>query len=77
MNKNSGVPPLADQRRILNSDFYIPAKKGSDLFSYYEFVDENVRNRRTCCYKIEDIDLNGKSTMHGPVSAVPRRLGRD
>jgi hypothetical protein len=24
-------------------------------------------------YKLEDIDLSGKSTMHDPVSAMPRR----
>jgi hypothetical protein len=38
----------------------------------YEFVDADVRNRRTYYYKLEDIDLNGDSTMHGPVSATPR-----
>jgi hypothetical protein len=25
-------------------------------------------------YKLEDIDLNGTSTMHGPVSAKPSRI---
>jgi hypothetical protein len=38
----------------------------------YEFVDTNVQNRKTYYYKLEDIDLNGISTMHGPVSATPR-----
>jgi hypothetical protein len=31
-----------------------------------------VRNRKTYYYMLEDIDLNGTSTMHGPVSAMPR-----
>jgi hypothetical protein len=38
----------------------------------YEFVDENVKNRKTHYYKLEDIDLNGTSTIHGPVSTTPR-----
>jgi hypothetical protein len=38
----------------------------------YEFVDQSVKNRHTYYYKLEDIDLNGVSTLHGPVSATPR-----
>ena len=40
----------------------------------YTFTDTDVQNRRTYYYKLEDIDLNGKSTMHGPVSATPRLI---
>jgi hypothetical protein len=40
----------------------------------YEFIDTNVQNRKTYYYKLEDIDLNGTSTMHGPVSAIPRLI---
>jgi YD repeat-containing protein len=40
----------------------------------YEFVDKDVKNVRTYYYKLEDIDLSGKSTMHGPVSATPRLI---
>jgi len=38
----------------------------------YAFVDKNLKNRKTYYYKLEDIDLNGNSTMHGPVSVTPR-----
>ena len=38
----------------------------------YEFVDADVQNRKTYYYKLEDIDLSGTSTMHGPVIATPR-----
>ncbi|MCX5885086.1 MAG: DUF1566 domain-containing protein [Proteobacteria bacterium] len=41
----------------------------------YQFIDEGVKNRTTYYYKLEDIDLNGTSTMHGPVSAEPRKTG--
>jgi hypothetical protein len=40
----------------------------------YEFTDTNLKNRETYYYKLEDIDLSGKSTMHGPVSAMPRLI---
>jgi hypothetical protein len=42
----------------------------------YEFVDKNVQNRTTYYYKLEDIDLYGSSTFHGPTSATPRVLSR-
>lgn len=45
--------------------------------SSYEFTDEDVQNRKTYWYKLEDIDTNGISTMHGPVSATPRLRYRD
>ena len=47
--------------------------KGSDTQgASYEYTDTNVKNRKTYFYKLEDIDRNGKPTMHGPVSATPR-----
>ncbi|MCX5884363.1 MAG: alpha/beta fold hydrolase [Proteobacteria bacterium] len=52
----------------------IPAQGSSTKGASYQFIDENVQNRKTYYYKLEDIDLNGKSTMHGPVSATPRRI---
>ena len=38
----------------------------------YEYLDLGVQNRTTYFYKLEDIDLSGISTTHGPVSATPR-----
>ena len=52
----------------------IPAQGSPTQGASYQFVDENVRNRTTYYYKLEDIDLNGTSTMHGPVSAMPRAI---
>ncbi len=43
----------------------------------YEFVDAEVENRRTYYYKLEDVDVIGMSTMHGPVSATPRFIYGD
>ncbi|MCX5905364.1 MAG: hypothetical protein NTV89_18275 [Proteobacteria bacterium] len=50
----------------------IPANGSASQSAPYTFVDEKVQNRKTYFYKLEDLDLNGNSTMHGPVSATPR-----
>ena len=52
----------------------IPAEGSATQGANYQFVDDNVRNRRTYYYKLEDIDLSGKSTFHDPVSATPRGI---
>jgi hypothetical protein len=38
------------------------------------FVDEDVENRRRYWYLLEDVDLDGVGTLHGPVSATPRLI---
>ncbi len=40
----------------------------------YEFIDDDVKRRKTLWYKLEDIDLGGVATMHGPVSDRVRVL---
>lgn len=52
----------------------IPAKGSSTQGASYEFIDSDVQNRVTYYYRLEDIDLSGKSTIHGPVSATPRLI---
>jgi hypothetical protein len=52
----------------------IPAQGSSTQGAAYEFVDTNVQNRKTYYYKLEDIYLNGNSTMHGSVKATPRLI---
>jgi hypothetical protein len=50
----------------------IPAQGSSAGGAAYKFVDKGVSNRQIYYYKLEDIDFNGTSTMHGPKSATPR-----
>jgi pimeloyl-ACP methyl ester carboxylesterase len=50
----------------------IPAQGSPTSGAAYNYIDNNVQNRKTYYYKLEDIDLNGVSTLHGPVSATPR-----
>ncbi|MCX5895460.1 MAG: hypothetical protein NTZ51_06485 [Proteobacteria bacterium] len=52
----------------------ITAQGSSTQGASYEFIDNNVQNKKTYYYKLEDIDLSGTSTMHGPVSATPRLI---
>ena len=50
----------------------IPAQGSSTQGALYQIVDEGLQNRKTYYYKLEDIDLNGTTTMHGPKSATPK-----
>lgn len=52
----------------------IPAQGSPMQGTSYEYQDAGLQNRKTYFYELEDIDLNGNSTMHGPVSATPRLL---
>jgi hypothetical protein len=61
-----------DEEYIKINDSLIPAKGSPAQGASYEFIDTELRNGKTYYYKLEDIDLNGNSTMHGPVSATPR-----
>ena len=61
-----------DYTKINNS--LIPAKGSPTQGASYEFIDTDVQNRKTYYYKLEDIDLNGNSTMHGSVLATPRLI---
>jgi len=62
----------AEFEKVNNS--LIPAKGSPTQGASYQFIDENVQNRNTYLYKLEDIDLSGNSTFHDPVSATPRKI---
>jgi hypothetical protein len=47
--------------------------KGSDIQgASYQFIDTPLKNRKVYYYKLEDIDINGTITEHGPVKSIPR-----
>jgi hypothetical protein len=54
------------------NDELIAAKGSSAKGAKYVFTDNIAKNRKTYFYKLEDVDLLGVSTFHGPVSATPR-----
>jgi len=58
----------------LINDSLILAEGSSVQGTSYIFVDEDVQNRKTYFYKLEDIDIYGMSTFHGPISATPKKI---
>jgi hypothetical protein len=56
------------------NDTLIPAEGSPTSDASYEFVDRDVKGRKTYYYKLEDMDLNGNTTMHGTVSVAPRLI---
>jgi hypothetical protein len=56
------------------NDEIIPAKGSETNGAKYVFTDNIAKNRKTYFYKLQDIDVYGTSTFHGPVSATPKFL---
>lgn len=56
--------------RKLNSSL-IPGLGTSTTGSEYSYTDSNVVNGKTYYYKLEDVEFNGRTKMHGPVVAHP------
>jgi hypothetical protein len=56
------------------NDSLIAAEGSATEGSVYKFIDVDVENRTKYLYMLEDVDLNGVSTMHGPVSGTPRLI---
>jgi hypothetical protein len=52
----------------------IPAEGSPTQGAVYQFIDDDVKNRTTYYYKLEELNLSGMSTMHGPVSATVKRV---
>jgi hypothetical protein len=61
-----------DGEYIRINDEMINAQGSSTEGASYEFVDEGLQNRKAYYYKLEDVDLDGQSTFHGPEKATPR-----
>jgi len=48
----------------------IPARGNPDTGTSYQYAGAAVVKGMTYFYKLEDVDLHGLSTFHGPVSAT-------
>jgi hypothetical protein len=63
-----------DGEYVKLNDEIIPAKNSETKGAKYVFTDNIAKNRKTYFYKLQDIDVYGISTFHGPVSATPKFL---
>jgi len=61
-----------DGQYIKINDELIAAQGSSTDGAAYEFIDEGLNNRKTYYYQLEDVDVFGASTFHGPEKATPR-----
>jgi len=55
------------------NDALIPAEGDAVSGASYTYVDADVIEGVTYYYRLEDVDIHGASTFHGPVSARPGR----
>jgi hypothetical protein len=55
----------------------IPGLGSSPAGGSYSYRDSGLTNGATYYYKLEDVDLSGVTTPHGPVSARPAAAGDD
>lgn len=53
------------------NDRLIPARGVLTVGADYTFSDTAVKNHRTYWYLLEDVDLDGKTTLHDPLPATP------
>ena len=60
-----------DGEYVQINDSLIPSAGSPTEGASYEFVDTGAANRTTYFYMLEDIDLNGATNRHGPVTATP------
>lgn len=52
------------------NDALIPASRDPVTGGSYAYTDTTVAAAVTYYYKLEDVELDGSSTMHGPIEAV-------
>jgi hypothetical protein len=53
------------------NDTLIPSQSPGSVFgATYAWLDEGVQDGITYYYKLEDVEVSGQSTFHGPVSAT-------
>jgi hypothetical protein len=53
------------------NDSLIPARGSATQGALYAATDYGLQNRKTYYYKLEDIDIDGRSVVHGAISATP------
>jgi hypothetical protein len=63
-----------DGEYVRINPYFIPSHGEAGFGAEYSYTDYDVQNGIIYYYKLEDIDIYGKSTFHGPVPAIPNDL---
>jgi len=58
------------EKTQLNSNLIPSQNPGSPVGANYEFLDNNVLTNKTYFYWLEDVDIYGLKTLHGPVKTI-------
>ena len=61
-------------RYVRINSYFIPSQGEAGLGAEYSYTDYDVTNGVMYYYKLEDIDINGKSLFHGPISVTPNDI---
>lgn len=63
-----------DGEYVKINPYLIPSKGLAGFGAEYSFADYDVENGVTYYYLLEDVDMYGKSSFHGPVRATPNDI---
>lgn len=63
-----------DGQYVQINRYLIPSEGVAGFGAEYDYTDFDVKNGVTYYYFLEDIDIYGKCTLHGPVSATPNNI---
>jgi hypothetical protein len=63
-----------DGEYIRINPYFIPSQGEAGFGAAYIYTDYDVQNGKTYYYKLEDVDINGNSTFHGPATATPNDI---
>ncbi|NIM91998.1 MAG: DUF2341 domain-containing protein [Candidatus Aminicenantes bacterium] len=63
-----------DGQYVRINPYLIPNEGEAGFGAEYNFTDYDVQNGKIYFYKLEDIDISGRITFHGPVPAIPHDI---
>jgi len=61
----------SDEFQQVNTEIIRNFNNAGQARGTYRFIDNDVNNDETYYYYIEDLEISGKRTLHGPVNATP------
>ena len=62
------------EERVKINDSLIPAKGNETAGAKYAYTDKGVEDNVTYLYWLEDVDLSGSASEHGPLKVTPQSI---